>query len=180
MRRKGGTPITSRGFGVKREIRESGLGGKSRSEGGRWGVGLRIANSAPFSVFHFVSKFSILGIPSQSNRCTRFSVECLALAALSFRAKVVKQTKWTNGSFSSRLIHPASTSLIYKSRTLFRSSLGTLFWDQPSWAGANFWSLGRPELIFVTTSSLIVWPWSDGPGLIHQRDGTRRKCLKTC
>ena len=27
MRRKGGTPITSRGIGVKIEIRESGLGG---------------------------------------------------------------------------------------------------------------------------------------------------------
>lgn len=39
MRRKGGTPITSKGIGVKREIRESGLsggvGGESLSAGGK-------------------------------------------------------------------------------------------------------------------------------------------------
>lgn len=39
MREKGGTPITSKGIGVKREIRESGLswgvGGRSECGGGR-------------------------------------------------------------------------------------------------------------------------------------------------
>ena len=35
MRRKGGTPITSRGISVKREIRESGLGGEESECGGK-------------------------------------------------------------------------------------------------------------------------------------------------